>query len=217
MKPIEISYFSDLLCIWAWFEEPRLNSVRAHFGDRVTIVPRFCSVFGDTARKIPAAWGDKGGYDGFNAHLMHAAASFPEIPVNPDIWRSVRPASSLSPQLMVKAVALAGGDSVAATLALRTAFFVEARDIADSAVQRDVLAGIGVNLDAVAAPLASGAAHAALASDYKDAEALGVQGSPTLILNDGRQKLFGNIGYRIVEANIEELLRTPDPDQASWC
>jgi hypothetical protein len=44
-----------------------------------------------------------------------------------------------------------------------------------------------------------------------------VKGSPTMILNQGRQKLFGNVGYRIIEANIQELLREPNPDQASWC
>ncbi|HPU14626.1 MAG TPA: DsbA family protein [Polymorphobacter sp.] len=222
MKRIEITYFSDLLCIWAWFAQPRIDEVRANFGDRVTFVPRFCSVFGDTARKIPAQWGDKGSYDGFNAHLLHAAAGFPEITVNAQIWRSVRPASSLSPQLLLKAVQLAdaavgSAHAEAAALALRRAFFVEARDIADAGVQREALAAAGADLAAVDALLGSGAAHAALASDYKDADALGVQGSPTFILNDGRQKLFGNIGYRILEANIEELLRAPDPDQASWC
>jgi|JI10StandDraft_1071094.scaffolds.fasta_scaffold10315_10 predicted DsbA family dithiol-disulfide isomerase len=224
MKRIEITYFSDLLCIWAWFAQPRIDEVRANFGDRVVFVPRYCSVFGDTARKIPAQWGDKGSYDGFNAHLLHAAQGFPELTVNPEIWRSVRPASSLSPHLMLKAVELGatGGawDAAvtdAAALALRHAFFVDARDIADAGVQRDLLAGAGVDLAVIDAALASGAAHAALASDYKDADALGVQGSPTFILNDGRQKLFGNIGYRILEANIEELLRAPDPDQASWC
>jgi hypothetical protein len=38
-----------------------------------------------------------------------------------------------------------------------------------------------------------------------------------MILNQGRQKLFGNVGYRIIEANIQELLREANPDQASWC
>ncbi|MGL4543155.1 MAG: DsbA family oxidoreductase [Polymorphobacter sp.] len=224
MQRIEISYFSDLLCIWAWFAQPRIDEIRARYADRVSIVPRFCSVFGDSARKIPAAWGDKGGYAGFNAHLLHAAAGFPETIVNPEIWRGVRPASSLAPQLMLKAVQLGeaqgGWDALrteAATVALRRAFFVEARDIAAAPVQRAVLVAAGIDLGVTDALLASGAAHAALASDYKDADALGVQGSPTFILNDGRQKLFGNIGYRILEANIEELLRAPEPDQASWC
>jgi hypothetical protein len=44
-----------------------------------------------------------------------------------------------------------------------------------------------------------------------------VKGSLMMILNEGRQKLFGNVGYRIIEANIHELLREPNPDQASWC
>jgi hypothetical protein len=35
-------------------------------------------------------------------------------------------------------------------------------------------------------------------------------------MNDGRQKLFGNVGYRLLEANVQELLRTP-AGEASWC
>lgn len=30
-------------------------------------------------------------------------------------------------------------------------------------------------------------------------------------------KLYGDVGFRIIEANIEELLRVPGDDQASWC
>ena len=44
-----------------------------------------------------------------------------------------------------------------------------------------------------------------------------LQGSPSFVLNDGRQKLYGNVGFRILEANIQELLRPPTPTQASWC
>jgi predicted DsbA family dithiol-disulfide isomerase len=63
----------------------------------------------------------------------------------------------------------------------------------------------------------NGAAFAALASDLQDAETLRLQGSPTLVLNDGRQKLYGNVGFRIIEANVQELLREPKAGQASWC
>ena len=54
-------------------------------------------------------------------------------------------------------------------------------------------------------------------SVHAPADALGLQGSPSFVLNDGRQKLYGNVGYRVIEANIEELLRAPSADQASWC
>ena len=67
------------------------------------------------------------------------------------------------------------------------------------------------------AVLDSGLAHADLEADYRDQQQLGIQGSPTFILNDGRQKLYGNIGYGVIEANIRELLRSPAAGAASWC
>jgi predicted DsbA family dithiol-disulfide isomerase len=224
MTRIPIIYFSDVLCVWAYWAQLRIDEIVRNFGDKVEIQPRFCSVFGDTARKMETAWGAKGGHDGFRAHLFEAARSFPEAPLHPEIWASARPASSLGPHLMLKAIQLAAGDGEigpqvflrAATL-MRRAFFEAAQDIAVDAVQQDIAKQAGANMTIVARYLADGQAHAALASDYKDADAMGVAGSPTFILNNGRQKLFGNVGYRIIEANIEELLAAPRPDQASWC
>jgi hypothetical protein len=36
------------------------------------------------------------------------------------------------------------------------------------------------------------------------------------VLNEGRQKLYGNIGFWLIEANVQSL-RTPATDDASWC
>jgi predicted DsbA family dithiol-disulfide isomerase len=224
MKRIPIVYFSDVLCVWAYWAQLRIDEVVRKFGDQVELQPRFCSVFGDTARKMDTVWGAKGGYAGFRAHLFEAARDFPETPLHPDIWAGAQPASSMGPHLILKAIQLAAGDGEvgpqvferAATL-MRRAFFEAAQDIAVDAVQHDIVEQAGANMTIVARYLADGRAHAALASDYKDADAMGVAGSPTFILNAGRQKLFGNVGYRIIEANIEELLAAPHPDQASWC
>ena len=40
--------------------------------------------------------------------------------------------------------------------------------------------------------------------------------SPSLLLNDGRQRLNGNVGYRVIAANVREILERP-PGQLSWC
>lgn len=224
MACVPIQYFSDVLCIWAYVAELRVDAVKQAFGDRVRFDYRFCSVFGDTARKIPAAWRDKGGYEGFNAHLRHSAEAFPEISIDPDLWLKVRPASSWGVHLFLKAVQLdeaaegcAPGTAEAALCALRRAFFRDGRDIALWDVQCEVAGAVGVEIRRAEGLMRDGRAFAALSSDLQDAEALRVQGSPTFVLNDGRQKLYGNVGFRIIEANIQELLRTPQPDQASWC
>ncbi|MEJ2378395.1 MAG: hypothetical protein P8Y71_24425 [Pseudolabrys sp.] len=70
---------------------------------------------------------------------------------------------------------------------------------------------------AVAAEIDNGAAFAALAADIQERDRLRIEGSPTFVLNQGRQKLYGNVGYRVIEANIRELLRTPSVGEMSWC
>ena len=104
MPQIEITYFSDLLCIWAYVSQARIDAIKEKFGDSILIKYRFCSVFGDTAEKIETNWRDKGGYRGFNAHLQQVAARFPHVRLHPDVWLTARPASSASPHLFVKAV-----------------------------------------------------------------------------------------------------------------
>lgn len=224
MKTVPITSFSDMLCIWAYVAQLRVNELKAAFGDQIRIEAKFCSVFGASARKISTTWRDKGGYEGFNAHLRHVAEQFPEIPVSPELWLTVRPQSSTSPHLFLKAVSLqeaAGqcpaGTTEGVTWALRQAFFKEARDIGRWEVQSEVGEAAGLNLAAIAARLRDGSAYAALACDLQDAEAMHVQGSPSFVLNEGRQTLYGNLGYRVLEANIQELLCAPSADQASWC
>jgi len=36
------------------------------------------------------------------------------------------------------------------------------------------------------------------------------------VFNEGRQVLTGNVGYRVIEANVRELLHTL-ANQSSWC
>jgi predicted DsbA family dithiol-disulfide isomerase len=73
-----------------------------------------------------------------------------------------------------------------------------------------------VPLRRVEALVESGAAHAALAADLELARDNQVRASPTLLFNEGRQRLTGNVGYRVIEANVRELLQSPAGGQ-SWC
>ena len=74
----------------------------------------------------------------------------------------------------------------------------------------------GQDRAALESALQDGSALARLSDDQRSASDLSVRGSPTWVINDGRQILYGNVGYRILHANIDELLKHPNAE-ASWC
>ncbi len=71
-------------------------------------------------------------------------------------------------------------------------------------------------INAIKVAIDSGEAYAQLAKDAELVKAHNVTVSPTLIFNEGRQRLNGNVGYRVIEANIRELLHNPAGEQ-TWC
>jgi predicted DsbA family dithiol-disulfide isomerase len=230
---VHISYVSDVLCVWAYVAEARLDALREEFGDSVELEYRFIPVFGATRYRIGEGWRDKGGYPGFGAHVRKVAERFPHAPVHTEVWDEVAPTTSATAHEMLCAVRLLqdegavsnerrdelGGRTLLeeAIWRVRAAFFAEARDISDRGELFDVMTKLGISREAIEAKLASGEALAEACRDVELRDQHKVEGSPTYYLNRGRQKLYGNVGYRVVSANLRELLEEPGPQQASWC
>ena len=216
--PILIDYYTDVLCVWAWIAQPRLEELSDQWAERVAIRHRYIDVFGDSHRKIANQWGETDGFEKFGAHVVKSAASFEGLEVNPDIWTKVRPRSSLQAHLFLKAVALVTDEALVEPVALRIrrAFFSEARDINDYSTLIECAEAENIDEQSLKSALRDGSAIAALSDDQRSANALKVRGSPTWVLNEGRQLLYGNVGYRILDANIKELVRHPT-QEASWC
>lgn len=216
MPALKIVHFSDVLCVWAYVGQTCLFKLVEKFGDRVQVEEHFCSIFADTQTKINKAWHNRGGFDGYADHVKGVARGFDNMRIHDDVWTKVRPKSSASPHLFIKAIELLEGEAYEAPFSsrlsnmaakeLRTAFFAEAQDISDWAVQKAISAKIGVDFGAVRDKIETGEAITQLAADYELSQTLRVQGSPTYIMNEGRQILFGNISFGILEANVSELL-----------
>lgn len=217
-RPLEIAYYSDVLCIHAYATEARIDALLAEHGGDVRLERRFCSSFGNTESKIGQGWKQKGGWEAYAAHVQEIAARVPHVEVGADVWRGVRPVTSHSAHVFLKALQMVDGPtSDAATWALRRAFFAEARDVADWEVQREVAEAAGADVDRAQALMRDGRAFAALAADYDKAVEQKIEGSPTFVFPEGREKLYGDVGYRIISANVTELLRAPSPDAPGWC
>ena len=228
--PVELLYFSDILCVWAYAGQIRLDELRRNFGDQVRIRHRFIAVFGNTEQRIGAAWKERGGYAAYAEQVREVARQFPHVRVSPDTWTRCVPRTSMTAHLFIKALQRleAAGSLPAASGEAQTpvveqfiwrarcAFFEQAQDIGSLPVLFDLAAEMGLPRDPVKALLDDGTALADLAWDMEQKERLRLEGSPSYVLNEGRQKLYGNVGYRVLEANIRELLEHPG-GQASWC
>jgi predicted DsbA family dithiol-disulfide isomerase len=217
-KRLPIDYYTDVLCVWAWIAQRRLDELNEQLGATIELRYHYVDVFGDTAEKMRTQWADRGLYDGFSEHVIESASPFKNAPINPRIWSEVRPATSANAHLILKAVEISDGQdaSIALALALRKAFFVEAVDIGDLAVLYNLVKQQGLSEDQTRQAVVDGTAIAALMGDYQKAKTQQIKGSPSYVLDNGRQILYGNVGYRVLHANIEELLKQPD-GEASWC
>jgi predicted DsbA family dithiol-disulfide isomerase len=142
--------------------------------------------------------------------------------VHPEIWVRNRTASSLPAHLVLAAVRLLrdrgelegrcaddhdGRCAVEeAAWRIRLAFFRDLEDVARMDVLEQAVAGIGVPPELVREEVASGRAFAALARDAAEHHHLHIDGSPTFILDGGRQKLYGNLSVQVLRANVSALL-----------
>ncbi|NIZ60529.1 hypothetical protein DL239_06015 [Sedimentitalea sp. CY04] len=228
MQSIQISHFSDVLCVWAYVGQASLDRLQYDLGGQISVTQRYCSVFPDVWGKIDKQWDTRGGFDGYGDHVKSIVAGFEGLKLHPDTWFKTRPRSSASPHLFIKAVELieqqqgvpAGfPDSLPthAARSLRVAFFERGEDVCHWDVQRQVAAEIGIGFDEVLKRIETGEAIAQLSADYETAQAMGIAGSPTYVLDGGRQKLFGNISYGVIEANVKGLLAGEGGEAASLC
>lgn len=216
--PIIIDYYTDVLCVWAWIAQPRLEELNKQWGDKIRVQHRYVDIFGNARSKIPAQWGELDGYDKFHDHVVKSAEPYEHSAIHPDIWTRVRPNSSVTPHLVLKAIDIVAGEEQVNLMSalVRQQFFTQAVDIGNLEVLLNMSSDIGVQRSAMYDALQDGRAMAALSSDLRSARDCGIKGSPSWLLNNGRQILYGNVGYRILNANIEELINN-HVNEASWC
>ncbi len=220
--PLEILYFSDVLCVWAYVGQIRLETLRERFGAQICVRDRFINVYGDVPRRILQHAGGADDPQAAYARKMRAvAARFEHTKMHEDAFTKVTPKSSNQAHLILgalRAVEETGRSVDRFARRVRRAFFEEARDVG----HLDVLFGLLEEEQLERAPveeaLRDGRAMAELSHDLLQKERLAIAGSPTYVLDGGREKLFGNVGYRVIEANVKELLDAEDHERgASWC
>jgi len=207
--------------------------LQQNLGNDIHLHYHFVPLFAAARERIDEQWCNKGGLEAFNRNLHSIASQWDHVSVHPDVWLKNTPASSSGAHLMLKAVQLLQdrGDIDAGPMAafnghtrfeeymwrLRQAFFRDCTNIGQRAELEGIAGELELPLDRIREVVDNGEACAALYLDDQARQKYQVPGSPTLVLNDGRQLLYGNVGYRIIEANVRELMQNPLEGDASWC
>lgn len=215
---ITLDYYSDILCIWAWVAQKRLTELEREFGNQIVVNHHAIDLFGDTQKRIETQWKDKGTYEGFAKHVQQAGSAYEYAFVHDDIWTRTRPSTSSNAHLFIKAVSLCYDKEVAALFELnvRKAFFESAVDISTFDELNKISHSLKLDQRLIEQKIHNGQAFASLMTDYQLAREQNIKGSPCFVLDSGRQTLYGNVGYRVLRANVEELLKNPN-NEASWC
>ncbi|NRA25208.1 MAG: DsbA family protein, partial [Oleispira sp.] len=193
MNKVQIDYYSDLLCIWAYIGHARTCELQKQFPQQLEWVWHYLPVFGDVRSKLHEQWQDRGGLAVYAYHVKNVAADFNHIKLNKACWTSVKPVSSAPAHLWLAATRLAeqagylpekSEENLA--WALRTAFFEQAIDIAKQQQLIDVSNGIGLDGKAILDRIVDGTAYAVLCQDMLTARDSNIRISPTYVLNNDR-------------------------------
>ncbi|MEH6345228.1 MAG: DsbA family protein [Bermanella sp.] len=214
---IQVDYFSDVLCIWAFIGEKRLNEVRLNLAEDVQVNLQFLPNFASCHKKIQQGWKNKGGFDGYANHVNEVAHQF-EASLHPDSWHKVQPSTSMLAHAIIKTIMKLESIELANQYSalVRHSFFMEAMDISRLEVLQEIAESLKINWIEVMDYFNGGFSLADLQQDFQNAQSYQVSVSPAWVFNEGRQRLIGNVGYRVIEANLKELVEQKPMPQL-WC
>ena len=51
-SPLVVDYYSDILCVWAWIAQRRIDELHEQLGDKIELRYHYMDVFGDAINKV---------------------------------------------------------------------------------------------------------------------------------------------------------------------
>lgn len=222
--PIHVMCFSDVLCIFCYAADVRFEQLKTDFGSDVDLTYHFIPVYGDVRRRLNKSGKTNAEY---GASVRDIADRFEHVEVHPNIFRKSIPTSATPAHLYLRAIKLLEDEGsltpcegqshfVKVMWQVRQAFFRDLIDVSRREQLDAIAEEAGLPVDEIRRVIDSGQAFAELSHDADLQRQYNVAVTPSLVFNEGRQHLNGNVGYRVIEVNIRELLNAP-VGEMSWC
>ncbi len=224
---LTITYYSDVLCIWGYSAKIKIDEMKSQFGEKIALEYRYTPLFVDMHSMLENNWAEKDGLQGYNKMMHKLGEMFPYVEIHPEIGLRNLPRSSATCHQFLKAIDLLEqrkeiiSEDANNTLVeqvdwqIRLGYFRDAEDVSTTSKLMSIAEELKIPANSIETLLTNGEAMAALASCTTGDKQKLIEGSPSFVLNEDRQKLYGNVGYHIIEANIKALLETHE-DKPAW-
>ncbi len=224
---LEIDYYSDVLCIWAYSAKIKIDEIKKQFSEQIHINYIYNPLFVDMHNMLEKNWVNQGGLQGYNKMMHKLGSLFPYVEIHPEIGLKNLPCSSASCHLFLKAVEILeqGGEIQSQDKSnsileqidwlIRLGYFRDAEDVSQHRIMMSYAEQLKIPTNRLEEVLNSGEAMSALSACTTNERQKFIQGSPSFSMNENRQILYGNIGYHVIEANIKALLEKSE-DQPAW-
>ena len=72
-RKLTILHFSDVLCIWAYIAQIRIDELKNKFGDQIELQYHFIPLFGSTHIKFTEGRINRDGFARYNQHVLKLA------------------------------------------------------------------------------------------------------------------------------------------------
>lgn len=79
LSRIRIHYFTDVLCVWAYLAQVRLDELIKQHSANIEISYHFMPIFACTEHRIGEGWKNKGGYPAFGKYTHQVCADYPYL------------------------------------------------------------------------------------------------------------------------------------------
>lgn len=182
MEPAILWYFADPMCSWCWGFSPVIETLRAHYRDRL----RFALVLGGLRHETAPMTAAEREAILQHWHAVHARTGQPfrfDGALPEGFVYDTEPAC--------RAVATMGGIDPKGVFplfkAIQTAFYAEGRDVTQASVLADLAVGLGVDPATFRQAFDSDDARARTQAHFHQARQAGVRGFPALILQQDAQ------------------------------
>ncbi|RXJ71716.1 thioredoxin [Veronia nyctiphanis] len=206
---VTIDYYSDVFCIWGWFGHYINQKFDGRWTeDQVTWRFRHVELYGDVSARIRKQGTGESAFSRYAEQSEKFVSEFEGMTIHPDVWRKVRPGSSLMPHQVIKAVELHKGQNEANQFSdrVREAFFRDGRNVGQFGVLKDLLTENHLAHKEILDSLMDGTALGATVAEFRAAELAKIPGSPSWILDNQRYRFFGRVEPEAIGTTVDILL-----------